>query len=336
MMDFKKVDYLKTGNNRQRHAYSILQAYRIIACLQEFNPILTGTIPIGIDLPDSDLDIICACDNHAAFETYLKRNFSHYSDFRIKTNLHSGVQSTIANFIVDNQRIEIFGQNIPTDKQYAYRHMLVEYQILQDRGCVFKNKVVELKKQGMKTEPAFAHMLGLVGDPYVELLRLDMHLTIRAIKPDEYNFLSEMLYQAIFVPDEREILPRTIIEQPDLKRYIHNFGQDGDFCLVAEQNEKLLGAIWIRYIVGYGFVDNQTPELSMAILKEYRGKGIGTLLLDAMIHQLKNGSVKQISLSVDKDNFAYHLYKYFGFEDYKVTEKSVIMLKHFSKHNLEL
>jgi ribosomal protein S18 acetylase RimI-like enzyme len=153
----------------------------------------------------------------------------------------------------------------------------------------------------------------------------DMGLIIREIKPEEFPFLQEMLYQAIFVADENTVLPREIIEQPDLKRYIKDFGQDADFCLVAQQYENLLGAIWIRLMNGYGFVDCETPELSMAVLKEYRGKGIGKRLLETMIDRLKYNRFKRISLSVDKDNFAHELYKKHGFVDYCASEKTIIM-----------
>jgi ribosomal protein S18 acetylase RimI-like enzyme len=153
------------------------------------------------------------------------------------------------------------------------------------------------------------------------------NLKIRKIKPTEYSFLKEMLYQAIFVADEKAVLPREIIEQPDLKKYIHDFGQKGDYCLVAEQYGKLIGAIWIRFINGYGFVDNETPELSMAVLKGHRGKGIGQQLLIAMIDRLKNNRLKRVSLSVDRDNFAYGLYRKHGFVDYLTSEKSITMTK---------
>ena len=66
------------------------------------------------------------------------------------------------------------------------------------------------------------------------MTEFEADLIIREIKPIEYSFLNEMLYQAIFVADETVVLPREIIEQPDLKQYIQDFGKEGDFCLVSE------------------------------------------------------------------------------------------------------
>lgn len=177
MNDFKDIAYLKAGNSRQRKAYSILNDLDIFEVLRAFNPILTGTIPIGIDLPDSDLDIICECKDHDAFEAMLKRHFGKYHHFELGSGSHGGIRSTVARFSVDGQAIEIFGQDIATDQQYAYRHMLAESRILRDKGVDFKQQVIELKKQGMKTEPAFATLLGLTGDPYLALLTFDTHST---------------------------------------------------------------------------------------------------------------------------------------------------------------
>jgi hypothetical protein len=66
--------------------------------------------------------------------------------------------------------IEIFGQNKPTIEQNAYRHMIAEYKILEEKGEEFKQKIIELKKQGIKTEPAFGMLLGLE-NPYEDLLK---------------------------------------------------------------------------------------------------------------------------------------------------------------------
>ncbi len=328
MIDFEKIDYLKIGNDRQRKAYEFLMESDIFEILKEYNPILTGTIPINIDLPDSDLDIICECNDHDTFCDSLKQHFGKYDAFKLWTNTFYGVKASIASFNSENFMIEIFGQNIPTVQQNAYRHMIIENQILLEKGLDFKNRIIELKTAGLKTEQAFAKLLGLSGDPYLELLKLDSNFVIREIKPTEYSFLKEMLYQAIYISNKETILPREIIDTPELKRYIENFGVNNDFCLVAEQRDKLIGAIWIRLFnsqnKGYGFIDDETPELSMAVLNEHRGQGVGKELLKALIDNLAN-KFKRISLSVDKKNFAYGLYKKFGFIDYHNDEKSVIM-----------
>ena len=59
MKKFESIEYLKNGNSRQVQSYKILKSINIFNILKEFNPILVGTIPIGIDIEKSDLDIVC-------------------------------------------------------------------------------------------------------------------------------------------------------------------------------------------------------------------------------------------------------------------------------------
>ncbi len=172
--NFRNIEYLKHGNKRQKLAFDEIKKYKIFEILEKYNPILTGTIPIGIDLPESDLDIICECENHSEFKTYLSKVFSDKKEFKIYSIKHDGIESTIAEFKTDNFLFEIFGQNIPTENQNAYRHMLIENRILNEKGLEFKQKIKELKSDGLKTESAFAKLLGLKGNPYTELLKLEI------------------------------------------------------------------------------------------------------------------------------------------------------------------
>lgn len=171
--NFKHIEYLKFGNEKQRLAFSEIKKHRVFEKLKRYKPILTGTIPIEIDLPESDLDIICECENHVEFTAYLLNQFSDKKDFKVYTTRLNEVESTIARFETENFLFEIFGQNIPTEKQYAYRHMIIENRILKEKGEEFKERIKELKFKGIKTEPAFAILLGIEGNPYAELLKLE-------------------------------------------------------------------------------------------------------------------------------------------------------------------
>jgi GNAT superfamily N-acetyltransferase len=152
---------------------------------------------------------------------------------------------------------------------------------------------------------------------------------IRDIKISEFPFLEDMLYQAIFVPNGAIKPDKNIIFIPELHPYISDFGKKTDIGLVAEIEGKLVGAIWTRFFKGYGFIDDMTPELSMAIDTDFRSKGIGAKLLYAIFLRLQKLNYIQVSLSVDKRNFAYNLYLKRGFEDHKVQDNSVLMVKVF-------
>ena len=172
MINFEDISYLKTGNFRQKQAFGVLSENRIMESLQEFDPILVGTIPIRIDIEKSDLDIICYWTDRSLFVQIITQLFADKLDFTIKNDEFQNCVT--ANFTIDPFEIEVFGQNVPVRMQMGYRHMIIENKILLKRGLVFREKIIELKKQGYKTEPAFALLLGLQGNPYEELLKFEL------------------------------------------------------------------------------------------------------------------------------------------------------------------
>jgi len=141
---------------------------------------------------------------------------------------------------------------------------------------------------------------------------------IREMKLDEKDILKDLLYEAIFQPDENNLLPRDVIEKPELSMYIDDFGKKDDYCFVADINGKIAGGVWTRIlngeIKGYGNIDVSTPELAISLFKEYRNKGIGTCLMKRMIEYLMEKEYEQASLSVAKDNYAFKMYKKIGFK----------------------
>lgn len=173
MTNFKNIEYLKQGNAKQQKAYKALVKLGVFEKLKNYSPLLTGTIPIEIDLPQSDLDIICECYNHGEFTELLTSLFGENKGFNIKTHQRFGLKATVCQFWFKDFEIEIFGQNRATEKQNAYQHMLIEHRILQEKGAEFKAEIIALKTKGLKTEPAFAKLLKLEGNPYEELLKLE-------------------------------------------------------------------------------------------------------------------------------------------------------------------
>jgi hypothetical protein len=128
-------------------------------------------VPIAVDIEESDLDIICCSTNKKLFVDSLTKSFSSAKEFNLTEKTINDNFTILAAFVLDSFRVEIFGQNRPTRDQEAYRHMLVEYRILNERGEEFRREIIKQKRKGIKTEQAFASLLGIKGDPYVELLR---------------------------------------------------------------------------------------------------------------------------------------------------------------------
>lgn len=164
------VDYLANGTQVQRHIFDIIQKSNVMNLLAEFNPILAGTFPLGIEVENSDLDVICCVNDKEKFVEINRTYFSSYDSFSISDPKDDINKTILVNFRFMNVEFEIFGQNKPTKEQNAYIHMVNEYKLLHMHGEDFRKKVIELKKKGMKTEPAFACLLGLEGDPYKAML----------------------------------------------------------------------------------------------------------------------------------------------------------------------
>lgn len=153
-----------------------------------------------------------------------------------------------------------------------------------------------------------------------------MDYRIREIRENEYYVLSEFLYEAIFIPKGMEKPPKSIIESPELQVYISDFGKADDWCLVAEVKEKIVGAVWVRIMNDYGHIDDETPSLAISLFEEYRHLGLGTELMKKMLQFLKDKGYMQISLSVQKANYAVNTYRKAGFQVVKENEEEYIMV----------
>lgn len=152
-------------------------------------------------------------------------------------------------------------------------------------------------------------------------------MLLRTLRKEETELLKDFLYEAIFIPEGVEPPDRSIIEQPELSIYYDDFGSgNADNCIVAEDNGKVIGAVWTRIMNDYGHVDNETPSFAISLYKEYRGEGIGTELMRKMISLLKEQGYKKASLAVQKANYAVKMYKKVGFKIIDENNEEYIMV----------
>ena len=154
-----------------------------------------------------------------------------------------------------------------------------------------------------------------------------MAYTIRRLEAAEVSLLDEFLYQAIFVPQGSTPPPREIIREPELQVYVKDFGrQKDDHCLIAETDGRVVGAVWVRIMEDYGHIDDETPSFALSLLPEYRGQGIGTVLMKEMLSLLRQKGYRRASLAVQKANYALKLYLKAGFRIVDENEQEYIML----------
>jgi ribosomal protein S18 acetylase RimI-like enzyme len=133
---------------------------------------------------------------------------------------------------------------------------------------------------------------------------------IRAAGPQDVRFLRDMLRHAYYWRmNESADLP--------VARYVLNWGRPGDEGLVALDDANPVGAAWYRLFpreeAGFGFVDEQTPELTIAVVPSRRGKGFGHELMTGLLERARRAGYDALSLSVAKTSPAVSLYQRYGF-----------------------
>lgn len=135
------------------------------------------------------------------------------------------------------------------------------------------------------------------------------------------EFLWAMLYEAAFWRDTGEEERPSLEEakqQRGFARYVDRWGRAGDTALAAlDRNDEAIGAAWYRTFsaddAGYGFISPVIPEVSIGVYSEFRGDGLGSLLLGSLIVRARAHDVPALSLSVAADNPARGLYSKLGF-----------------------
>ena len=145
-----------------------------------------------------------------------------------------------------------------------------------------------------------------------------MEYRIRRGVTADLPFLERMLRQAANWSGREEANLDEIMSMPEISVVLADWGRPGDTAVVAESDDgQPVGAAWYRFYTkeghSYGFVDEETPEVAIAVEKAYRNRGIGTSLLSSLIGEAAKQNVRKLSLSVDSSNYATRMYEKAGF-----------------------
>jgi GNAT superfamily N-acetyltransferase len=88
--------------------------------------------------------------------------------------------------------------------------------------------------------------------------------------------------------------------------YVDNWGRRGDTALIAMDAGHSVAAGWYRLFTaaahGYGFLDEQTPELTVAVVPSRQGEGIGQELLAALLARALAQGFSGLSAAVERDH----------------------------------
>ena len=150
---------------------------------------------------------------------------------------------------------------------------------------------------------------------------------LRPGTPHDEGLLKDMLIEAVcWRPGGPRHAREEVFSNPALARYVEGWGRPGDAAVVAldPDSGERVGAAWYRLMPpedpGYGFVDSTTPEVSIAVIPERRGTGVGKALLRAMMNTARSDGFAALSLAVEEDNPAISLYERAGFRKLFSTE----------------
>jgi GNAT superfamily N-acetyltransferase len=138
---------------------------------------------------------------------------------------------------------------------------------------------------------------------------------VRLADAQDVPLLRAMLYEAFAWRGGPGLPPlEDALALPEIGRYIDGWGRPFDLGVVADGD---VGAAWIRLFTnddhGYGFVGPHVPELTIGVSPAARGRGVGTALLAELLARAQAAGHPSISLSVEPDNPAVHLYERSGF-----------------------
>jgi GNAT superfamily N-acetyltransferase len=155
-------------------------------------------------------------------------------------------------------------------------------------------------------------------------------IEVRVATAEDEPFLREMLFLAPFVPPGTDPLPRLDRDDPALTHYVDGYGRAGDLGVIASDDGTDVGAAWVRLLPaddpGYGYVDEVTPELTIAVVPEWRGRGVGTRLMEELLARTAD-EFPAVSLSCDPANPAMRIYERLGFTAVGVSGTSITLVR---------
>jgi ribosomal protein S18 acetylase RimI-like enzyme len=155
--------------------------------------------------------------------------------------------------------------------------------------------------------------------PFLQMCSAIGSVQIRAVEPGDIGFLADMLCEAVAWRTGEAEAVRKHLGEPHPARYLDGWGRSGDRgVVVVDESGRRVGAAWCRLFTqddrGYGFVDEHTPEITLAVEPSARGRGLGEALMHALVAAARLEGHRALSLSVEEDNGrAARIYTKLGF-----------------------
>jgi len=153
-------------------------------------------------------------------------------------------------------------------------------------------------------------------------------ITCSPATTDDVDFMWQMLYYASWSDRQDGVTLDDVRANPDLSRHLSDWGtREGDVGMIARDADRRVGACWVRRLIGEErrdptYVDEETPELAIAVEPDTIGSGVGGRLLVALLDATDSSGVPQVVLTTRATNPAVSLYERHGFvETQRITNR---------------
>jgi len=280
---------------------------RLFRDLEPFHPTLVGSYPLGLQVDGSTLDIACACDDLDTFEHRLRATLTALGVAGARIERRA-LPAVVAAFNLGELDIAISGQATPIHAQTEFRHLVLEGQLLLHGGAELRARVRERKRGGARTEPAFADVLGLAGDPHAAMLELERWPPgrLRALVTTALREQAAPVI-AIHTGDRAPLLPLFRIAD-DSDSEIASYLARGT-VITARADGALVGHVQM--------IEDApaTWELkSLAVVEAYRQTGLGRRLVEAgLAHARSHGASRVLLATGAADTQLLRFYQRAGF-----------------------
>ncbi|MBL7544131.1 MAG: VOC family protein [Bdellovibrionaceae bacterium] len=157
---FHHVSLKSVINFEQRPKIAIVVSeLKLLEMFKDHQPFIAGTFPLAIETPSADIDFLVTFDDPNEFANQCKEGFGLLPEFEISTGEIHNLSYSLCRFEYRGVPVEIFCSSLSTYRQNAFLHFQAEEKILKYGPASWSEQVIQLKMRGLKTEPAFAHLL---------------------------------------------------------------------------------------------------------------------------------------------------------------------------------
>jgi len=155
-------------------------------------------------------------------------------------------------------------------------------------------------------------------------------LHVRPLRSDDQSLLWDLIHIALWDPPPAPLRPRSVLDEPYVRIYAEDWGRSHDVGVVGEYvpDGRVAGACWMRLLhrQGLAFVDDETPQLGIALFPPFQRRGYGAVLMHAALEAAWGAGYRQIALTVHPQNPAVALYERCGFETIGLRNSYHLML----------